>query len=171
MSEMDKGRAKSPEARNQMKIKSQGGFQRICSNVRCQTCVCEKERDVWGIQSWPCHAESYFPLLVAQQHQLDSKKWSERDGKRGIKTETGLTLTWYFHITRCFKAMLLLVPPQPWLTGVLFFSFQPSWDRSKVKRQPIASLAPGEEGFSRFNLWEVMALTYIWPWGEQLGSR
>lgn len=31
MSEMDKGRAKSREARNRMKIKSQGGFQGICS--------------------------------------------------------------------------------------------------------------------------------------------
>ena len=114
------------------KIKSQGGFQGICSilhKVRCQSrvcvCVCVTERDVWGIQSWPCHAESYFPLAVARQHHLDGEKWSQRDGGRGIKTETGLTPTWYFPITPfCFKVMPLLVP-QLTAGRFLFFLLSP----------------------------------------------
>lgn len=91
-----KTRKKSQRAGNQMEIKSQEGFQGICGSelkvrnqpaLRVCVSVCvESEKDTGGIQSWPCHAESYFPLAVARQHHLDRERG-------GIKTERGLTLT------------------------------------------------------------------------------
>lgn len=46
-------------------------------------CVCvESEGDTGSIQSWPCHAESYFPLAVARQRHLDRKRrWMARRNK------------------------------------------------------------------------------------------
>lgn len=54
--------------------------------------------------------------------------------------------------------MLLLVPPQLRLTGVLFFPFQPL--EGQVRGQPIASLASGEGGLAALiceKLWPSLA--------------
>lgn len=168
MSERDKGRAKSLEAQNLMENKKSrrisGDLQHLAQGPLPESCVCDGERDVWGIQSWPWHAESYFPLAVARQHHLDGERWSQRDGSRGIKTETGLTLTWYFHITPlCFKAMPPLVPQ---LAGGFIFS--PSALVGQVKgRRAANSLSSSRwRRFSSCNVGEVMAFTCIWPWGS-----
>lgn len=168
MSERDKGRAKRLEAQNQMENKKSrrisGDLQHLAQGPLPESCVCDGERDVWGIQSWPWHAESYFPLAVARQHHLDGEKWSHRDGSRGMKTETGLTLTWYFHITPfCFKAMPLLVPQ---LTGGFIFFSSALMGQVKGRRAANSLSSSWWRRFSSFNVGEVMAFTCIWPWGS-----
>lgn len=152
-----KMRKKSQRVGNQMEIKSQGGFQGICSSelkVRHQpaprACGERGRRGTHSVLTLPCRI--YFPLAVARQHHLDRER--RRMARRGIKTERGLTLT---------RNAQPHTPPhtaplRPCLTaGVIFHSS--CWERGQRTTRRI--LGPWQRSFSSFNLRGIMAFTHI----------